>query len=406
MAGGRFSVLLKAWLLLPFLVACDGSQRDQKPSGSVWVKVPTYQQGQYQFQNVELKTVRDMSTLRGSLVELLVEGRVSATGVSGLPALVQTVRDSEGVYIATNSDSLQMLTLYAHFERLAEWDTILGSYELLNWPRKVIWNLRAKSDFGLEQNNALYSSDVDAFLFMPYSSSQLPLMANGGVVAHEHFHSIFFQKVLRRLPRLASVHKAANVHGFLGDRKSRRLDSDKQKAEREIYYEVLLRGLNEGLADFWGWNYAGDADFVGASLPFEKTSRSMNVENLSLFTVSEIVARAKAMNEMAHMQLSYQLGTQLSRTLKNWFELAPIKKTDPGALERAKRIYSFLDLINSRFSDLREDELISLSELVTLFAASYGKVDPESCRYLESMISQFERQNLNKICPQPVHANE
>ena len=83
---------------------------------------------------------------------------------------------------------------------------------------------------------------------------------NAGVIAHEFFHSIFFKKVLGKLRAINS-------------------DSDRlTTAGPELFNLTYVRGLNEGLADFWGWLYTKDQNFMRFSFAGSNEGRSLDLK--------------------------------------------------------------------------------------------------------------------------------
>jgi len=117
------------------------------------------------------------------------------------------------------------------------------------------------------------------------------LIVNGGVIGHEYFHAIFNSVVLQPLRASMATElageSAANLHEgvFPGGRECGLLKIDETgtppdpKIVREMYRIRLLRAMNEGLADFWGWIYSGETDFVGRSLSYTKGTRNLDGGN-------------------------------------------------------------------------------------------------------------------------------
>ena len=77
-------------------------------------------------------------------------------------------------------------------------------------------------------------------------------------MAHEHFHSLFSKLVVLPLIKAGKVSESLKV------------SSADDELRRDYEDFVLLKSLNEGLADYWGWVYSRDEKFVSASIPAEQ----------------------------------------------------------------------------------------------------------------------------------------
>lgn len=259
------------------LSACTLSKQDQYPD-TVRVKLPWYSDGQYKLQVIELFTIENMVELKGLAARFVLSPSVENGRLVGLPPRIKTMRTSDGTYIPIDTFSTELVTLYAHFERLQSFDLQLGVDQMLpNWPKQQTIAVRA--DITEEGNrkkvdNALYSGELDAFLFVPYTIDQLPLSVNAGVIGHEYFHSLFYKLVLQpsgvRIPKQgqATGHDTKTMQrlvGVTGAETAARESSAEKPINIQLYHALLFRSLNEGLADVWGWLYSQDYQFVKRS---------------------------------------------------------------------------------------------------------------------------------------------
>src|SRR5690606_9491676 len=102
----------------------------------------------------------------------------------------------------------------------------------------------------------------------------LPMALNGGILAHEHFHAYFFALLLEKVilildqwptPTASSVHSGVKSGWWLPHFNS------------TLNHNMgVLLAWNEGLADFWGYLYSGDPQFIGESLPHRLRARSLD----------------------------------------------------------------------------------------------------------------------------------
>ncbi len=348
--------------------ACVGKKQDA-PTGPVQIKIPLLTDGTYQFQVVDLLSVDDLVELKGWAARFLISPSQVDSKLQGYAPKIRTVKNAAGVYIATDELSLQLLTIYYHLENLGMMDELAGAKNVNTWPRTVAVNVNyiAKNSNGARtENNALYSGDLDSLLFVPYTESSLPIMVNGGIIGHEHFHSLFQKLFVKPLgskypgsttnlhadeenqmrqafgfpvgvvvpetqpkPFEASEPISATEKNVSADDRNQKqsqnrgLDSSfgtKNVVGVDDYHSYLLRGLNEGLADFWGWLYSSDIDFVGHSLPQFTSQRKLEgldaIPSDYCFSVSLTYDYQRDKEYPGPVAKAYRYGTNVARNLK------------------------------------------------------------------------------------------
>lgn len=311
--------------------------------------------GRYHLQDVPIESYDRPERLSGRFVEIFVDPTVVRGRLDGLAPIGRYLRNPEGVWIAEDFVSLQAAAIQAHHERLAKIDEELGVDSDRNETARVFGAAQKeirRARVGLQVNlpdqspisrgkgrgEALYADDLDAVLISPYSKSALPLALNAGVLAHEHFHAIFQDKVLKGFGaevRLAGQLGVASEH--FGSNQDRSHTDGKSKPIRlpitgapiaversfALYNAFYLRAINEGLADFWGWMYSGDPNFIGASLPESAELRRLDAKStarieprsLLLLQVQDPFGRVLSSNEV--LGHAYALGTLHARVLHN-----------------------------------------------------------------------------------------
>lgn len=312
-------------------------------------RVPvTDSEGQVSLQTIELKTFTNPREFSGEAARILVQPTESGGKLSAEKPVGRYVRATDGTIIPADYITLQAVAAYAHQERLREMDLAAGLEDLLNWPLSVGLEVKVLDRGESVENNAIFDGRLDALLIVPYSQGRLPIAFNGGILAHEHFHFIFQKAVLDPLKQTSSHACSAGVapyHRFedhifdagqqpAGGSTSTPtpqtqnvLEAAGQQIPPDVYNTFVLRGLNEGLADFWGWIYSGDSSFISRSLPFEDLLRRMDSEPYRLRdekalreSLVDVTRTDKIVREEVRVSRAYSLGTQYARFLKQTVE--------------------------------------------------------------------------------------
>ena len=155
---------------LTVLVACTADTHEKNPD-TVRVKLPWYSEGAgYSLQEVTVTTISDMVVLKGSMAHFLMSPGVDHGQLFGFEPRIRTMRTNDGTYIPEDFLSSQLLTLYAHFEKLANLDVLLGvNLQIPNWPHSRVVAVSVQTtdprSGQVGRDNAMYSGDYDAFYF-------------------------------------------------------------------------------------------------------------------------------------------------------------------------------------------------------------------------------------------------
>lgn len=348
-----YSLLLLALIAVSAVGACAPID-DSGPSATGEVKVfripwPSGD-GAYTMQDISLSTFREHEKFRGDVASILVDPRIeSGVVVSDEP--IGRFNRQGSIFTPVDFISLQATVVYAHLERLAKVDESYDLASSLPGPARI--GLSARISAGpstpLILDNAIYDGRLDSLFFVPFTGDRLPISINAGIVAHEHYHRIFQAVILNPLREAArtgsisygwddSIACSWHGHGLLPDRSNddpsndgseRRLLSN-ETVPLKIYNQVLIRALNEGFADFWGWAYARDDEFVGRSLgeaeskvrrldkPAFAIPQKILLRN-SLITVSRS-DRPVLKSEQGRVAAAYRFGTEYARTLRGLTE--------------------------------------------------------------------------------------
>lgn len=331
-----------------FLTSCVRGFSTDTDAGKITVKIPWYtrqssENGKYELQDVPLTEVQDIKSMTGAFAKFFFSPSSSGGALSGFPPQAHFFRNQAGTYIAKDHTTLQMATVYAVMERMFQLDREVGAEGVNRYPRDVGINV-VQTDHGLlVRNNAYYEGRSDSILLLTYSNENLPIPFNSGILAHEHFHSLFYKMVIKKLKeeKQIDVTLPDSPHEPMAEKKKAH-DEETEAEVRAAYTDVLLRGLNEGFADYWAFLFTGDPDFITASIPALHESRSLlrksDVGPRFVYRQSEIKSEILKIFQRSSqvddelVDLSYALGTSYSRFLKSLAD----KVAESRGLEPAK----------------------------------------------------------------------
>jgi len=178
----------------------------------------------------------------------------------------------EPVAMANDFESLAMLTVFHHFEKV--WlfyrsDTcgsdnpdacvVKDASDATRTASLVGFYSTVAADLGinipvLTSDNAAFFSLSDSFIILRSQQLQgIPLFLNSGVIAHEFSHRVFHHNVYGR--------------GAFGTYYSKNLiEGTDQATDQDKRTFVLLKGLDEGTADINGVGFMQRRDFIADSL--------------------------------------------------------------------------------------------------------------------------------------------
>lgn len=329
-------------LVLTFILsACTRDTQDKNPN-QVQVRLPWYASvSGYQLAVINLSTIENMVFLVGKAARFLISPQEQNGKLVGTSPIIHTMRTSDGIYIPEDYLSAEMLTLYAHFEKLQDFDRESGIDKMIkNWPRQQTIAVAAQiisQDGSVMHDNAMYDGKFDAFLFPTYDLSNLPISLNQAIVGHEYFHAIFYQLYSKNLEK-----------------------PEVGTADRDSYHSFLMRGLNEGLADVWGWLYSGDYQFLSRSVPGYDRRNLDNTQRLIKLDIDNIKAQAHNYDTTGAGDF-YYVGTTYAQKLFSATQAAISKGDLTPAVARiklAKAISKSLVRLSQEYQSLKKDEFV------------------------------------------------
>lgn len=402
-------------LCTALLASCNSTTRTKDVGGNVKTRIPMpVAGGSYELQVVELLGLNYLWELSGEYATFYQTPTVVNGHLEGSAPRTRFIK-SQDLYIAADTVSLQLATVYAHTQKFAALDAELGVGSVNKWPRDI--GVSVQMTGGI-RNNAFYDDDTDSMLFVPYTDQNLPLAVNAGVLAHEHFHSLFFKLVTLPLNEAAvkvgaksqqgsnSTHSQDDIYQLFGIPKNKKLEEDTVITEPVAYRIVLMRGLNEGLADFWGWLYTGDTDFIAYSLPEHRDSRSLKTvdprQRLSLFNTPTLRGRVSALtmspkNVTANLNnYAYVLGVQYSRILKIVTEAIAESRQLPivdARKEMAKLILKTLSDLKTDMLNLDQNAYYDPSTFMTSLLENIEKPTDAECEIIAELMNFNENRS-------------
>lgn len=390
------AVLLRLSLLLGFfalLVSCSRMPETQQTQGTVKVRIPwPDSKGQYQLQDISLSGLDNLEQVRGRYAEFVVAPQLEGRQISGARAKARFIPNAKGTFIPADETSQHMAIMYAHLERLFDLEKQAGLKSALSWPRTIGLGVRLHDGSDLLVDNSFYEGLSDAILVVPYKQGALPLAANGGVLAHEHFHAIFFKAVLEPLIAAdlwdaevsGTVHNERRIREILGWSRGTR-DEEDSVNEVERHRQLLLRALNEGLADVWAWIYTQDPEFLAWSLPTVREIRSLDLPRdgfgRSFLSGEEIREQLRLRRQPLRGagdqfgRFAYIVGTQFSRAVKENLQIQAPR--DPQ--RQAQLISAFLPRFADLFLSTPRDEVPEIQSLFLQLLEMSGPLPAEAC---------------------------
>ncbi len=410
--GPQFLVLSA----LIMISSCAKKSDTQDAQGDLQVQIGVQtSESEYSLQQVTLKNIFNLKEVSGAFAKFFYAPGSTETELTGSAPHANFIR-TNSFFVPVDVISMQMATIYYHMQNLAQLDKDADAENVNQWPRSVGLETQIlDQNSSLRQNNAFYNGQTDSMMFVPFTADHLPITMNAGIIAHEHFHSLFYKIVIKPaaasnkiLSNQASIHSendpAANQ--VVSKMQVQTAISDKERAQ--VFNETYLRGLNEGLADFWGWVYTEDPEFMRWSLPAYQANRTLqlqenqfgqfeNKENI-LNKINELVQFSKNPKE-GLIDYAYVVGTPFARFLKHLAtKQSEIKKiTVPQSkLMVAKLVIRYLNSMVKDMNALKENETLNPSSLFEYVLSDIQsenpqiKVDLNECHFLEKYIDHVD----------------
>lgn len=386
--------------------------------------------GDYKLQNVKITSFDHPEEMRGRYAKILVDPYIADGKLQSSEPVGRFAQVDSQISVPADFATLQATAIYAHLERLFQLDDAVGVAAKIQWPLTIALQANVVDQAGALVNNALYDGRLDALLIVPYFEARLPISLNAGILAHEHFHKIFQTMVLSQIQakggdvgRPAPAGAASRPSAFdvpcdwsvQADTDShQRIQISEVKKDVpfdvpvQVYNEFLVRGLNEGLADFWGWVYTGDPSFIGRSLKPEETElRRMDLPLGRLPSVEVLKRNLKdpfsengIKKEDSRYVLAYRLGTYYARFMRELaLEIGGGDEKDLGArVAVAKALMNSLPMIAKGLVSNYTDDYISPNAMLKPLYLNLPSVNQAVCGLYNKFATEDDRSGKPVNC--------
>ncbi len=405
------------FVMFAFLAtSCDRKSAVQQATGDVQVQIGVQTSANdYSLQKVNLTGISDLKEVAGRYAKFFYSPGAQDNQLIGSAPRANFIRVGS-FFVPTDLISMQMATIYYHMQRLALFDELVGARGLHQWPRSVGIETQIIDEDGASLNNAFYNGQTDSMMFVPFTNPELPIAMNAGIIAHEHFHSLFYKIVMRPAVEAkkirsnrTSLHaeERARDKAILFEKPIKMQNQEVTVAERaQLFNETYLRGMNEGLADFWGWLYTSDAEFIRWSLPAMTESRSLNLPedsygyyetngNLTSRVSSHLAGSTNVRVGLA--KYAYTIATPYARFLKQFTVMQADNKAisiDEAKTKMASIVLSYIKSLGAQFVSLKAEETLHTGSLFNFVAEQMQKeksnlsLDTKDCEFLLKYINK------------------
>lgn len=381
--------IILSFVILFLAFGCADVRPPQSEKDGYLIQLPWYDKDKgYTLQKISVKTIENIDEIRGSSARFYVYPYLKNGELTGPAPTARYIKTNEGTIIPRDVITTQLFTVYAHMEKLKEFDKQMGVGDFATWPATVGIAVNYRDEYGeLVDNNAAYSSALNAYLFMPYTDNKLPIAVNGAVIGHEHFHALF-AKLVNFAPSTDSSNnleedrllKAFELH-------SEKMSAKEEDIEVSVHANrILYKIMNEGLADFWGWLYSQNDNFVGQSLSKERGERKIEKQNLNLISKSDLMSQAASIDD----RKIYQYGNIYARIFSNFvkhYSITHEVSLDEARLIVGKNLIASLRDLNTVAIKLHsEKEAVDPTSLVSIFIENLKDAKLEDCQYFTSVL--------------------
>lgn len=325
----------------------------------------------YSLQVAEVGHLESLRELRGRDLEVrrgtgVSEGLADTTIDRGDPFALAYEFDETGAAVPGDLDSLQALSMYRGLDRAA---TLLRAHGYLPADRLTVYfmprldNIVAGDERLLLTDNAAYFAAGAGFLIVPgFVLSDLPMMLNEGVLAHEFGHSVVQQTMLGG---------ADDVRG----------SGASDPAAWRVAYRHLL-AMHEGVADLLGFVQTGDPAFIAATAAVD---RDLSVPaDLTDRDLLELDSPPDPNDPLASLTSTFDPHWQGSLMARAVYEGWPAPTTGFTQQERGRLLDAVLDALRQLHYD-DEFSLASFPGAIVQWLAAADR--PRACAVLHRRLA-------------------
>lgn len=394
-------------LFLMLLMTSCGQKSDvENANGTVNVDVPIQKNSDsFVFKTIQLFGIDSLKDVSGKFVHFFYSPGAEGSKIYGETPKARFAKKGNR-FIPMDAITNQMSVIYYHLQNMAQLDELSGAAGVNHWPRIVgLDTILANVPEGSRSNNAFYDGFTDSMMFLPYTADQLPIAVNGGVIAHEHFHSLYYKLVIKTALKNRNLNllpkQTASAHPLKIESESSIKFNDEKislpslmlsNSDRvDLVNKAYLMGINEGLADFWAWVYSDDANYIQWSLPTEKLNRSLelNADEIGNFKkdkdIDAYVRYLFTNHTNANEYLTgyyYEIGTPHAKFLRQFSLLLAEQQSKPLSevkIQVAGKVIKFLKSFALQIQQLKVGETLKADSLFTYFSKDSSLAGTKVC---------------------------
>jgi hypothetical protein len=287
----------------------------------------------------------------------------------------------------------------------------------LSWPLSLGVEVRVNSYGQQATNNAIYDAKLDSLLLVPYDAGGVPISMNPGVLAHEHFHFIFQRLVMSHVrdtatqtscagavaagsgrvaavPTMAERSRNGEIAGGASTASVDPVGKTAAAIPPRVYNSYILRGLNEGFADFYGWVYSNDNSFLAKSLPeqddmrrLDATSGRLPSESLLRRLLVDNFHPELILPEAVRAHNAYSLGSIYARYLRHLVDdlVASGRTAADARLLVTRAVIEILPEVGQQMESVYDRDFVSPNFAVTLLLAHLPPLTEAVCASLDDV---------------------
>jgi hypothetical protein len=360
------------WSISLAVFSCQPQTPVSDANGNLKVLIPMVAKdltnNSSKLETITIKNISSLKDVAGSYAQFYYTPGGGSGALTGSAPQARFIRTGDDVYVPSDSITQQMFSLYYHVQNLNDFNAEISPELKQTQPFQIGLNTQVSGNALSAKNNAFFDGESNALLFVPYTLDNIPISVNSGIIAHEFFHSIFFKHVL----------------GTFNARQQALLQaSADQEHSSKVYYfnQTYVRGLNEGIADYWGWLYTNNTDYISISLPKFGDDRKLELaDNLigQIETAGDIEDRVVEAQDLSNNPTEYlssyiyHVGTPHARFLKVLTQkIADTNKGTNGVsakLTMARTVYAYLKTLSNATASYKSTDVVAADDLFKFFA--------------------------------------
>ena len=387
------------------MTSCGQKSDVDNAQGAVRVDVPLQKNSEtFTFKTIQLFGIDSLKEVSGKFVQFFYTPGAEGSTIVGDAPKARFIKKGDR-FIPMDAISNRMSVIYYHLQNMAQLDDLVGAAGINHWPRVVgLDTILANVSESDKKNNAFYDGYTDSMMFLPYTANELPIAANGGVIAHEHFHSLFYKIVMKPALKNKNLNlnqkQVASIHDFKAQndrvvfRGAKILPANLELNNSQVASLVNradLMGINEGLADFWAWIYSDDANYIRWSIPSEKVARSLELDQQeeghfkSTLDIKTYIRYLQNVSLNPSENLSsyyYIIGTPHARFLRQ-LTLVMSEESKQNVSEVkvkvAGKVIQFLQSLSKQVAEAQSEQVLNADSLFAFFSEDQSLANTKAC---------------------------